>query len=803
MRGDEGELYKITKDTPEESIKLVENGIRYGLMILKELSLREENIKSILSVLKDDSEKGRPQPAQPDNVAQPKQNTDPFILMQISESIDNTRDIGTIELAIECIHNMRTAKEVMEFLFKGEFLAKLTEKRLIIINSNSQMHLLMIWHQCVRWEAYRDWLALHYESLSQIFICMQGNIETVTLEAVHILALLSKDERFLEIFYKNKLLEMLNNVFAFPLKDHPLEIQRKMAFIIKNLLRYMIRRQAKLNDVNEELLQNIIKLAKSTDDKTKLYGVTSIAYLSKKKEFIAILQQRESSSSYSISPARGTKEDLMREIYEVMTGLTQFMKQNKLNKQACKFLANLAKYNMVFDNSIMAFLFNCLTSPDSDLQKYSVKALSCVKISQLSTKFIVSLLHLLDVEDEKGIKVKEYASLTLAKISKVSSMQPDLVKEPEISSIKHALDLANSSELILNLITVVGNLSKSQTIPDIHYILYQKGFLEALIKVMDNQRREQGLHLTNPKIYAKTVDAISGLAFRHITQEKLIQYNVFKRILELHSLAPEPEQKIVAVAITNMLYTSPHIKQDFINHGGVKYLQFLLSNKTKLFKRAGVKCVSLLSEHYNLLSQIVKEGIVEDVMKKLMVYELIDKDMLTDIMRLTISQLLWNIKVNINDIIPLIEISLMVKDSLINALGLYTFSQICLRKSMHTMIANKDMLSTVCDFATNHLVEMDAQYEIGIKQLLSEAWANLVRNIDIKKYVLDKNLCKFLPIIFTPSSQIVVANCSFILQRLSEYFFIFPHEITLLKISGITRKISGLGDCGNNIQNID
>eukprot|EP01022_Parablepharisma_sp_SALTPOND_P033000 TRINITY_DN88021_c1_g1_i1.p1 TRINITY_DN88021_c1_g1~~TRINITY_DN88021_c1_g1_i1.p1 ORF type:complete len:908 (+),score=79.88 TRINITY_DN88021_c1_g1_i1:83-2725(+) len=803
MRKENAEIRDNLHDSSEVSTKRTEAGIKYGLMILKELSQKEENLRSILSIRKESPIPLASPRGELGGGLNPKFESDPSILIAIKSSMEIAKNISITELAIECLNNMRSAKEVMEFLYKDEFLAHLTESKLIVVSASSQIHLLRIWHECVRWEGYRDWLAERYETLSQILICMQGNIEGVTLEAVNILALLSKYDRFLETFRRNKLLEMFNNVFAFPLKEYLQETHRKMAFIIKNMLRYMIHQQAKLNDINEELLQNILKLAKSTDDKTKLYAVTSIAYLSKKKEFITILQQKELGTTYMATSSKGTKEDLMREIYEVMTGLTQFMKQNKLNKQACKFLANLAKYNMAFDNSIMAFLFNCLTSPDPDLQKYSVKALSCVKISQLSTKFIVSLLHLLDVEDERGEKVKEYASLTLAKISKDPTMQPDLVKEPEISSIKHALDLANSPNLTLNLITVVGNLSKSQTIPDIHYILYQKGFLEALIKVLDNQRRDQGLQLTNPKIYGKTVDAISGLAFRHITQEKLIQYNVFKRILELHSLAPESDQKIVAIAITNMLYTSPQMKQDFINHGGIKYLQFLLSNKAKLFKRAGVKCVSLLSEHYNLLNQIVKEGIVEDVMKKLMLYELLDKDMLTDILRLTISQLLWNIKVNINDIIPLIEISLMVNDPLINALGLYIFSQICLRKNMHGMISNKDILETICEFATNYLPLMDTQYEVSIKQLLSESWANLVRNMDIKGYVLEKKLYKYLPIVFTTSSQIVVANCSFILQRLSEYYF--PHSRLFLnqQIGGDTGRDDRYRDSRDYKQNTD
>ncbi|MDR3549047.1 MAG: hypothetical protein P4M11_12430 [Candidatus Pacebacteria bacterium] len=748
--------------------RTIESGIKYGLLILRELSQKQENIVAILSPRQDSPSVSQIQDAAGSPVVNARAESDPSILIAIRLAMGLTKDVGTIEIALECLNNMRSSKDVMEFLFKDELLSRLTDNKLIVVRAQSQVHLLRIWHECVRWEGYRDWLATHFETLQRILICMQGNTEEVTLEATYILSILSKYDRFLEIFRRNKMLELMNNIFAFPLKDHAQEIQRKMALIIKNIVRYMIHQQVKLNDINEELLQNIIKLAKSSDDKTKLYGVTSIAYLSKKKEFITILQQKELGAGYT-GASRGTKEDLMREIYEVMTGLTQFMKQNKLNKQACKFLANLAKHNMSFDHSIMAFLFNCLTSPDPDLQKYSVKALSCVKISQLSSKFIVSLLHLLDVEDERGEKVKEYASLTLAKISKDPTMQADLVKEPEISSIKHALDLANSPNLTLNLITVVGNLSKSQTIPDIHYILYQKGFLEALIKVLENQRREQGLQLPNPKIYGKTVDAISGLAFRHITQEKLIQYNVFKRILEPHSLAPESDQKIVAVAITNMLYTSPQMKQDFVDHGGIKYLQFLLSNKTKLFKRAGVKCVSLLSEHYNLLNQIVKEGIVEDVMKKLMIYELLDKDMLTDILRLTISQLLWNVKVNVNDVIPLVEIALMVNDSLINALGLYIFSQICLRKNIHSMIVSKNTLGTVCDFATNYLSKMDVQYEVSVKQLLSEAWANLVRNIEIKTYVLEKQIHKYLPIVFTTGSQIIVANCSFILQRLAEY----------------------------------
>ena len=155
-------------------------------------------------------------------------------------------------------------------------------------------------------------------------------------------------------------------------------------------------------------MQNIIKLYKSEENKTQLYEDTSIAYLSKKKEFITILQQKDLNTSSAASSAKGTKEGLMREIYDVMTGLTQFMKQNKLNKQACKFLANLAKHNIVFDNSIMAFLFNCLASPDPDLQKYRVTALSCVKISPLSSKSIISLLLVHDVEYERVEKMKEY-----------------------------------------------------------------------------------------------------------------------------------------------------------------------------------------------------------------------------------------------------------------------------------------------------------------------------------------------------------------------------------------------------------
>ena len=738
------------------SISLVDKSlvqIKAGFMILRALAQKHENVL-------------------PGMVSNVEEKHAASIFSRILNGVQNIKDIYTIEIAIECLFLMRSSVSILSELYeKARWFTEFTERYILVISAKSQINLLSIWDESLRYEKFRDWLASEPENLKYFIICMQGKDDGVSLAALGILAMLSKYKSFLQEYQKNGLFETFNSVIMLPhLMTYRVEIFRKIALTMKNMIRFIIREQIDLNSVlSNDLLQNVIKLAKSSDEKTKLYAVTAIAYLSKKQEYISSMALKEASTSSSGGANKfGAREDILKEIYEVMTGLTQFMKQNKLNKQACKFLANQAKPNISFDHSIMAFLFNCLTSQDQDLQKYSVKALSCVKISQLSSKFIISLLHLLDMEGEKAEKVKEYASLTLAKISKDPAMQPDLVKEPEISSIKHALDLAKSPELILNLITVVGNLSKSQTISEIHFILFQKGFLEALIRVLENQRKQQGLKLSNSKIYAKTVDAISGLAFRHITQEKLIQYNVFKRILEPHSLAPKDDQKIVAVAITNMLYTSPQMKHDFINHGGIKYLQFLLSNKTKIFKRAGVKCVSLLSEHYNLLNELVKEGVIEDVMKKLMVVEFLDKEILTDILRITISQILWNIKVNLKDVVPLIEIALMVKDSLINALGLYIFCQLCLRKVMHDTIREKNVLAVICRFINGHLVKVDPEYEINIKQFIAEAFANMVRNIDMKNHLLAREIYKYLPNIFTTNSQTIVANCSFVLERLSE-----------------------------------
>jgi hypothetical protein len=137
------------------------------------------------------------------------------------------------------------------------------------------------------------------------------------------------------------------------------------------------------------------------------------------------------------------------------------------------------------------------------------------------------------------------------------SLHKHFVYEPEISTIKNCLanpiDRGGSNEITRFLIKLVCNLTKN---PVVVPSLLKKGFLEILFDLLAQERVKE--------LFGNVVSAIAYLSVAPEAQEKILEHRIIARILEPLTQIHEVDQKMIIIALTQMLFNNIQLQREFI-----------------------------------------------------------------------------------------------------------------------------------------------------------------------------------------------------------------------------------------------
>ena len=372
------------------------------------------------------------------------------------------------------------------------------------------------------------------------------------------------------------------------------------------------------------------------------------------------------------------RENLMnRDIAVYLLKAIDGSKDKDTIKHSAIALANLS--------SLKNFMRHAVTNSPSEFDINNVESFKHQVSFNARKSQVRPLIHLLDSNDESNLNLIQSGCITLCNMASKPSLHVFFINEPEISTIKNCLVNPIKSDLTRFMIKLVCNLTKNTKILS-H--LVKKGFLDVLCNLL-YQREEK-------EIFGNVVTAISYMCVQKECRDQIIERNILApKILSPLVLAHDVDQKLIVIALTQMLFNGTELQREFIKHKGLGKLLFFMQNKNeKIFQQLACKCFSLLSEKQENLQEILEKEclntiIVSSCLKK----KEIDLETYKEIIKIFINLILWcKLKPDmIETTCCICDIGLMINDRDMNVLSMFclnalsedTFSHYQFRKSSY------------------------------------------------------------------------------------------------------------------------
>lgn len=461
-------------------------------------------------------------------------------------------------------------------------------------------------------------------------------------------------------------------------------IYRQISETFMNILQFHENHNRILKEEGErghsEIIDCIVQMGRRIDDSmTTLYCAKSLAHITEILECHKLVSSDEAI-------------ELMIDILKDSSNLDH-------HREGCRFFANLSFQKEYRENlmnrDIAVYLLKAIDgSKDKDTIKHSAIALA--NLSSLkdfmrhavtnspsefdldnaeSFKHQVSfnarksqvrpLIHLLDSNDESNLNLIQSGCITLCNMASKPSLHIFFINEPEISTIKNWLVHPINKDLTRFMIKLVCNLTKNTKI--LPYLV-KKGFLEILFQLL-YQREEK-------EIFGNVVTAISYMWVQKECRDQIIARNILApKILNPLVLAHDVDQKLIVIALTQMLFNGAELQREFIKHKGLGKLLFFMQNKNeKIFQQLACKWFSLLSEKQENLQEILdKECLNTIIVSSCLKKKEIDLETYKEIIKIFINLILWcKLKPDMIETTWCIcDIGLMINDRDMNVLSMF------------------------------------------------------------------------------------------------------------------------------------